>query len=196
MIRRCIDADFDTIETVINEATRAYRGVIPADCWHEPYLTRPDLIAEITAGVNFWGLDESGALIGVTGLQKVRDVTVIRRAYVRPAHQGRPNRRGANDDDCSDECKVASTTNGVTISVRTLIARMLKAFLAAVALAALILLLSVGSLSAQTESASISGTIINSNPKCCCGGPMRKPYVKPTVTQLEATAEIAAIFKI
>ena len=89
MIRRCSDADFAAIEALINEAARAYRGVIPADCWHEPYLTRSDLIAEITAGVNFSGLDESGALIGVMGLQEVRDVTLIRHAYVRPAHQGR-----------------------------------------------------------------------------------------------------------
>jgi GNAT superfamily N-acetyltransferase len=89
MIRRCTDADSAAIETIINEAARAYRGAIPADCWHEPYMTGSDLKAEITAGVDFWGWDESGALVGVMGLQKVRDATLIRHAYVRSAHQRR-----------------------------------------------------------------------------------------------------------
>jgi GNAT superfamily N-acetyltransferase len=89
MIRRCTDADIPTIDSIINQAANAYRGVIPADCWHEPYMTRSDLLAEIASGVNFWGWDESGALIGVMGLQNVRDVTLIRHAYVSPAHQGR-----------------------------------------------------------------------------------------------------------
>jgi GNAT superfamily N-acetyltransferase len=89
MIRRCTDADSAAIETIINEAARAYRGAIPADCWHEPYMTGSDLKAEITAGVDFWGWDESGALVGVMGLQKVRDATLIRHPYVRSAHQRR-----------------------------------------------------------------------------------------------------------
>jgi len=89
MIRPCTDADFAVIETIINEAARAYRGAIPADCWQEPYMTRSNLMAEIAAGVNFWGWEESGALIGVMGLQKVRDVALIRHAYVRSAHQRR-----------------------------------------------------------------------------------------------------------
>ena len=89
MIRRCNDADLGTIEAIINEAAQAYRGVIPADCWHEPYMPRHELLAEIAAGVEFWGWDESGVLIGVMGLQQVRDATLIRHAYVRSAHQGR-----------------------------------------------------------------------------------------------------------
>src|SRR5262249_678184 len=89
MIRPCTDADFQVIQAVINEAARAYRGAIPADCWHEPYMTGSDLKAEIAAGVNFWGWDESGALIGVMGHQNVRDVTLIRHAYVSSAHQRR-----------------------------------------------------------------------------------------------------------
>ena len=89
MIRRCADADLAAIEAIINEAAEAYRGVIPADCWHEPYMTRSDLLAEIAAGVDFWGWDESGTLIGVMGFQKVRDATLIRHAYVSSAHQGR-----------------------------------------------------------------------------------------------------------
>ena len=65
MIRRCTNADFEAIETIINEAAEAYRGAIPADCWHEPYMTGPALEAEIKAGVNFWGWDESGSLLNV-----------------------------------------------------------------------------------------------------------------------------------
>jgi len=89
MIRLCTDADFAVIQTIINEAAQAYRGAIPADCWHEPYMAGSDLKAEIAAGVSFWGWDESSALVGVMGLQKVRDVTLIRHAYVRSADQRR-----------------------------------------------------------------------------------------------------------
>ena len=89
MIRRCTDDDVPAIDEIINEAASAYRGVIPADCWHEPYMKRADLVAEIVAGVEFWGWDDAGVLAGVMGLQHVRDVTLIRHAYVRPLHQGR-----------------------------------------------------------------------------------------------------------
>ena len=76
------------MDAVINEAAAAYRGAIPADCWHEPYMARSHLVAEIAAGVEFSGWDEAGTLVGVMGLQNVRDVTLIRHAYVRPSHQG------------------------------------------------------------------------------------------------------------
>ena len=89
MIRCCVDGDFAAIESVINEAAQAYRGVIPADRWHEPYMNASALKAEVAAGVNFWGWEDSGALIGIMGIQHVRDVTLIRHAYVRTAHQGR-----------------------------------------------------------------------------------------------------------
>jgi len=89
MIRQCTDADLAAIDAIINEAAEAYRGVIPSDCWHEPYMTRAHLVAEIAAGINFWGWEESGALAGVMGIQKVRDVTLIRHAYVLSSHQGR-----------------------------------------------------------------------------------------------------------
>ncbi len=89
MIRRCIGADIPAIDSIINEAARAYYNVIPSDCWHEPYMSRSELLAEIAAGVNFWGWEDYGSLIGVMGIQKVRDATLIRHAYVRSAHQGR-----------------------------------------------------------------------------------------------------------
>ena len=89
MIRRCVESDISEIATIINEAAQIYRGAIPEDCWHEPYLSQADLTKELAAGVAFWGHEESGHLVGVMGLQPVRDVTLIRHAYVRPAHQGR-----------------------------------------------------------------------------------------------------------
>lgn len=80
MIRPCRDADVPFIEVIITEATRAYEGVIPSDCWHEPYMPRAELLSEIAAGVQFWGWEDSGSLIGVMGIQKVRDATLIRHA--------------------------------------------------------------------------------------------------------------------
>jgi GNAT superfamily N-acetyltransferase len=89
MIRRCTDSDVQAVEAIINEAARAYRGVIPADRWHEPYMARSALEAEIAAGVEFWGWDDAGVLAGVMGTQTVRDATLIRHAYVLSTHQGR-----------------------------------------------------------------------------------------------------------
>ena len=89
MIRECTDDDISAVASIINEAAQAYRGVIPSDCWHEPYMTRSELEAEINAGAKFWGFSESGQLAGVMALQKVKDVTLIRHAYVLPAYQAR-----------------------------------------------------------------------------------------------------------
>jgi GNAT superfamily N-acetyltransferase len=89
MIRPCTEADLEVVDAIINEAAQAYRGVIPDDCWHEPYMSRQSLLAEIAAGVRFSGWDEAGTLAGVMGVQTVRDATLIRHAYVRRSHQGR-----------------------------------------------------------------------------------------------------------
>ena len=83
MIRRCGAADVADIEAIVNEAAQAYRGAIPADRWREPYMPREQLERELAAGVEFWGVEEGGELVGVMGLQKVRDATLIRHAYVR-----------------------------------------------------------------------------------------------------------------
>lgn len=72
---------------IVNAAAVAYRGVIPADRWHEPYMPEAELREEIAAGVEFWGLDSDDGLIGVMGVQPVRDVDLIRHAYVRPDRQ-------------------------------------------------------------------------------------------------------------
>ena len=87
MIRPCVAADLSRIESIVNEAAQAYRGVIPADRWHDPYMPREELEAEIAAGVRFWGFEEDGELIGVMGIQDVKDVTLIRHAYVRARRQ-------------------------------------------------------------------------------------------------------------
>lgn len=89
MIRRCTAADLATIDSIINEAAEKYRGVIPVDCWHEPYMSRAELEREIAAGVKFSGWEEGGELIGVMGVQRMNDATLIRHAYVRTAQQGK-----------------------------------------------------------------------------------------------------------
>jgi len=89
MIRPCTVADAPAINAIINEAAQAYRGVIPIDRWHEPYMSEAELLAEIAAGVKFSGWDEAGTLVGVMGLQTVLDATLIRHAYVRSSHQGK-----------------------------------------------------------------------------------------------------------
>jgi GNAT superfamily N-acetyltransferase len=86
-IRLCSDHDLDAILKIVNQAAEAYRGVIPADRWHEPYMARRELDSEIAAGVAFWGYEQDGVLIGVMGIQLVRDVDLIRHAYVRPNGQ-------------------------------------------------------------------------------------------------------------
>jgi GNAT superfamily N-acetyltransferase len=73
---------------IVNAAAVAYRGVIPADRWHEPYMELEELEREIAAGVDFWGYEAEGELIGVMGVQRVEDVDLIRHAYVLPGRQG------------------------------------------------------------------------------------------------------------
>lgn len=89
MIRPCLDTDFDAIERIINAAAMKYKGAIPADCWHEPYMPRETLRKEVEAGVQFYGWEEDGALIGVMGLQDVKGAALIRHAYIAPGHQGK-----------------------------------------------------------------------------------------------------------
>ena len=83
-IRLCHDDERAAILAIINAAAQAYRGVIPADRWHEPYMSRHEIDREIDAGVVFWGYEQDGALVGVMGLQSMRDVDLIRHAYVLP----------------------------------------------------------------------------------------------------------------
>lgn len=89
MIRRCDDLDFEIIWAIINDGAQAYKGIVPADCWIEPYMSREKLQHEIDGGVIFWGYEDTGMLLGVMGLQQVQDVTLIRHAYVRTSSQKR-----------------------------------------------------------------------------------------------------------
>jgi len=88
IIRICNESDFPVIFEIVNDAAQAYRGIIPADRWREPYMPEAELRHEIDAGVAFWGCERDGRLLGVMGIQPVRDVTLIRHAYVRTACQG------------------------------------------------------------------------------------------------------------
>jgi GNAT superfamily N-acetyltransferase len=88
-IRPCRDDDRATIAAIVNAAAQAYRGAIPADRWHEPYMPLRELDGEIAAGVAFWGYEADGVLVGIMGIQPVRDVDLIRHAYVSPGSQRR-----------------------------------------------------------------------------------------------------------
>ena len=88
-IRPCRDNERAAIFAIVNAAAEAYRGVIPADRWREPYMPMSELESEIAAGVAFWGYEVDGELLGLMGIQRVREVDLIRHAYVLPASQGR-----------------------------------------------------------------------------------------------------------
>jgi len=90
-IRPCRDDERAAILAIVNAAARAYRGVIPADRWHdhEPYMPSRELDDDIAAGVVFWGYEVGGKLVGIMGMQPVRDVDLIRHAYVSPDYQRR-----------------------------------------------------------------------------------------------------------
>ena len=85
-IRPAQSADRPAMLAIINHAAEAYRGVIPADCWHEPYMPAEELAAEIGAGVRFW-VAEADRMLGVMGMQDKGDVALVRHAYVAPAMQ-------------------------------------------------------------------------------------------------------------
>ena len=87
MIRRAEESDFPEIQAVINDGASKYRGEIPAEHWHEPYMSGAAFNNEIAAGVEFWVWD-SGEILGAMGIQRVRDATLIRHAYVRTIAQG------------------------------------------------------------------------------------------------------------
>jgi GNAT superfamily N-acetyltransferase len=86
-IRPCRDDERTAILAIVNAAAEAYRGVIPADRWHEPYMPWQELDSEIAAGVAFLGYEAEGALVGIMGIQRVSEVDLIRHAYVSPGSQ-------------------------------------------------------------------------------------------------------------
>ncbi|HQQ06517.1 MAG TPA: GNAT family N-acetyltransferase [Candidatus Omnitrophota bacterium] len=88
-VRQCADNDFGVIFEIINDAAQAYRGRIPADRWKDPYMSEDELRHEIAEGVRFWAYEKGGVVLGIMGIQDVRDVTLIRHAYVRTASRNK-----------------------------------------------------------------------------------------------------------
>jgi GNAT superfamily N-acetyltransferase len=87
MAYKLSELDFDAILNVINEAANAYKGVIPTDRWKEPYMPAQELCEEVQGGMQFYGLKENNVLVAVMGIQPVKDVTLIRHAFVLTFHQ-------------------------------------------------------------------------------------------------------------
>jgi GNAT superfamily N-acetyltransferase len=87
-IRPCREDERPAILEIVNTAAEAYRGVIPADRWHEPYMRMCELEREVAVGVAFWGYEADGVLLGIMGIQPVGGVDLIRHAYVSPGSQG------------------------------------------------------------------------------------------------------------
>ena len=87
MYRQSRETDFKTVFKIINAAAIVYQGVIPNDRWKEPYMPEEELAREINAGVAFWCWEEDGDILGIMGIQDVKDVTLIRHAYTLPACQ-------------------------------------------------------------------------------------------------------------
>jgi GNAT superfamily N-acetyltransferase len=89
MITKCKPEDFNQIHEIINDAASAYRGIIPADRWHEPYMSEGELKKQMDEGVEFWCYVENEIILGVMGIQFKGDVTLIRHAYVRTSERGK-----------------------------------------------------------------------------------------------------------
>ena len=88
MISEYTKKDISTILHVINDAALKYKGVIPDDCWHEPYMSEKELVVEFDNGVHMFGYGSDDKLIGVMGIQELKDVALIRHAYTLTSYQG------------------------------------------------------------------------------------------------------------
>lgn len=82
VIRKSGQADFAAMLAIVNDAAQRYKGAIPADRWHEPYMPADELAKEIAAGIVFWVAEDAGRLLGVMGIQDKDDVALVRHAYV------------------------------------------------------------------------------------------------------------------
>ena len=89
MIKEYKKKDINKILNIINDASLKYKGVIPNNCWHEPYMSEDELIDEINDGVHMFGYHDNNKLISVIGIQKVKDATLIRHAYTLTSYQGK-----------------------------------------------------------------------------------------------------------
>ena len=89
MIREYKKSDSSKIIYVINDAAIKYKGIIPDNCWHEPYMSEQELVNEFNAGVRVFGYNRNNKLIGVMGIQKIKDIILIRHTYTLTSYQGR-----------------------------------------------------------------------------------------------------------
>ena len=89
MIKEYKKKDINKILNIINDASLKYKGIIPNNCWHEPYMSDDELIDEISDGVHMFGYDDNNKLISVIGIQEVKDATLIRHAYTLTSYQGK-----------------------------------------------------------------------------------------------------------
>ena len=105
MITRSEIEDFNEIYAIINDASMAYKGIIPTDRWHEPYMPREELEKQIAEAVEFWKYTENGKVLGVMGIQFKGDVTLIRHAYVRTVERG----KGIGSQLLNHLCTVSKT---------------------------------------------------------------------------------------
>ena len=88
MITEYTKNDIPKILDVINDAALKYKGIIPDDCWHDPYMTEYKLVNEFTNGVSMFGYKKNNILVGVMGIQKLNNITLIRHAYILTSYQG------------------------------------------------------------------------------------------------------------
>jgi GNAT superfamily N-acetyltransferase len=86
MISEYKKTDTSKILDIINDASLKYKGAIPDDCWHEPYMSEHELIDEFNNGVRMYGYHNNNKLIGVIGIQKIKDVILTRHAYTLASH--------------------------------------------------------------------------------------------------------------
>ena len=89
MISEYKKTDTSKILYIINDASLRYKGTIPDDCWHEPYMSKQELIDEFNDGVRMYGYHNNNTLIGVIGIQEVKDVILIRHAYTLTSYQNK-----------------------------------------------------------------------------------------------------------
>ncbi len=89
MIRKLLSLNFNSILSIINDAAQAYKDIIPVDRWREPYMPTEELKEEIKSGISFYGWFQDSSLIGVMGIQTIKDTTIIRHSYVITNYQRR-----------------------------------------------------------------------------------------------------------
>jgi GNAT superfamily N-acetyltransferase len=118
IVRPVRDDEAAALLAIVNAAALAYRGKIPADCWHEPYFSAADLRQALDLGIAFWGLETQGVLAGVIGVQRARNADLIRHAYVAPAFQGRGAGSRLIAHACRDRPMLVGTWRAATWAIR------------------------------------------------------------------------------